>query len=164
MIGSIDIGTINFAFVIYDPISQHMVHAVKENTRLTDIWSVICLLEQHKTWWDQCSVILVEKQMKVNPRACAVSQQVMTWFWTVYGPFKTIVEYPSQNKTRMLGCPKELRRKKKDRKNWCTEYAIRIMVERSDPWLPWVASLRKKDDVCDCLCQALSYKFNLHKK
>jgi hypothetical protein len=107
--------------------------------------------------WDSVDTFLIEKQMTTNPKAMRLGHHVQSYFLTIYRDFKTIIEFPSQHKTRVLGCPKELRRKKKDRKKFCVEQATDIMRNHGGDMMDKYFKLKKKDDISDCICQAKAF-------
>lgn len=156
LIASFDMGVKNFACVV-QRIDTHQIILCLYHETVSTIPMLIALLDQHANVWDQTSTILVEQQMKCNTKASKLGQQVLTYFHVLYGSFKTIIEFPSQKKTQMLGCPMSVRKTKGGRKKWCTEYARKLLQQRNDPWLPHFLRLAKQDDVADCICQIEAY-------
>jgi hypothetical protein len=112
--------------------------------------------------WDNVDAILIEQQMaygrnKANIQALRLSQHCLSYFYTIYGAFKTIQEWPSTHKTRILGCPHSGRRTHRERKEFSIELATRILHERKDPLFDTFYSLSKKDDVADCVLMAQTF-------
>lgn len=133
------------------------------------------LLDEYKNYWDKCSIFIIEQQMsfgkKHNTMALKLGQHCYSYFAFNYGRFKTIFEFPSYFKTQVLGAPKIQNKTKKGkitykamdkpaRKKWSVEKASDILAEREDfKTLSEITSMRKKDDICDCLLQSLSYVY-----
>ncbi len=118
---------------------------------LTDV------LDRYTSLWDECNVILIEKQMgfgkQHNTLGLRIAQHCLSYFLIRYYKFKEIVEYPAYNKTQILGAPKGL--SKPERKKWAIMKAREIM--RSPEALEKWESFKKKDDVSDCVCMCFSY-------
>ena len=122
--------------------------------RLTD------LLDRHKEYFDKCSTIIIEQQMsfgsRVNTMAIKIAQHTYSYFLFRYGNKKKIVEFPSYNKTQLLGAPPGLDKPK--RKKWAVEKANEIWTLRGDlDTLDMVIKTKKKDDMSDCLLHVLAY-------
>ncbi len=69
------------------------------------------LLEEYKSYFDKCDVILIEQQMsfgakKYNTLAVKLGQHCMSYFIYKYGKTKKVIEYPAYYKTITLGAPK----------------------------------------------------------
>ena len=122
--------------------------------RLTD------LLDRHKSYFDQCSTIIIEQQMsfgaRINTMAIKIAQHTYSYFLFRYRDTKKIIEFPSYNKTQILGAPGGLEKPK--RKKWAIEKADEIWTLRGDlNTSMFVGSKKKKDDMSDCLLHVLSY-------
>lgn len=118
------------------------------------------LLDRYKEYFDQCSTIIIEQQMsfgsKINTMAIKIAQHTYSYFLFRYGNAKKIIEFPSYNKTQILGAPPGL--EKPQRKKWAISKADEIWTLRGDMYTSsWVASKKKKDDMSDCLLHVLSY-------
>jgi len=118
------------------------------------------LLDSHKEYFDKCSTIIIEQQMsfgtKINTMAIKIAQHTYSYFLFRYGNSKKIVEFPSYNKTQILGAPGGLEKPK--RKKWAIEKANEIWTLRGDlETVELVNSKKKKDDMSDCLLHVLSY-------
>lgn len=118
------------------------------------------LLDSYKPYLDQCSTIVIEQQMsygsKINTMAIKIAQHTYSYFLFRYGQTKPIVEFPSYNKTQILGAPAGL--EKPQRKKWAIAKADEIWTIRGDmDASSYVGSKRKKDDMSDCLLHVLSY-------
>lgn len=118
------------------------------------------LLDRYKEQFDKCTTIIIEQQMsfgsKINTMAIKIAQHTYSYFLFRYGDTKKIVEFPSYNKTQILGAPGGL--DKPARKKWAVVKANEIWVLRGDTTTSeFVQSNKKKDDLCDCLLHVLSY-------
>jgi len=118
------------------------------------------LLDSYKEYFDKCSTIIIEQQMsfgtRVNTMAIKIAQHIYSYFLFRYGDAKKIVEFPSYNKTQILGAPRGLEKPK--RKKWAVEKAEEIWTLRGDmDTVEMVGSKKKKDDMSDCLLHVLSY-------
>jgi hypothetical protein len=111
------------------------------------------LLDQYKSYWNKCSIILIEQQMSFkkghNTMALKIAQHVFSYFTFCYSTFKEILEFPAYHKTKILGAPKKLT--KPQRKKWAIEKANQIWVNRNDnEIINYVKQIKKKDDLSDC--------------
>jgi hypothetical protein len=121
------------------------------------------VLNAYTPLWDRVDVFLVEQQMsygrhKSNIQALRLAQHTLTYFLTIYGPFRTIKEFASTHKTRVLGCPREQRKTHKQRKQFAIELASQILDRRQDPLYDTFCQLPKRDDVSDCLLMIQAFK------
>jgi len=121
------------------------------------------LLDKHKEYFDKCSTIIIEQQMsfgsKINTMAIKIAQHTYSYFLFRYGNTKKIVEFPSYNKTQILGAPGGL--DKPQRKKWAIEKANEIWTIRGDlDTVNMIGTKKKKDDMADCLLHVLSYIIN----
>jgi hypothetical protein len=118
------------------------------------------LLDKNKDYFDKCSTIIIEQQMsfgnRINTMAIKIAQHTYSYFLFRYGNTKKIVEFPSYNKTQILGAPGGLDKPK--RKKWAIEKANEIWTLRGDlDTIDFITSNKKKDDMSDCLLHVLSY-------
>ena len=118
------------------------------------------LLDNHKEYFDKCSTIIIEQQMsfgsRINTMAIKIAQHTYSYFLFRYGNTKKIVEFPSYNKTQILGAPAGLDKPK--RKKWAIEKANEIWTLRGDmDIIEMITKKKKKDDMSDCLLHVLSY-------
>lgn len=118
------------------------------------------LLDSYKPYLDQCSTIVIEQQMsfgsRINTMAIKIAQHTYSYMLFRYGKTKQIVEYPSYNKTQILGAPPGL--EKPQRKKWAIAKADEIWTLRGDmDATGYVSAKKKKDDMSDCLLHVLSY-------
>lgn len=118
------------------------------------------LLDKHKEYFDKCSTIIIEQQMSfgrsINTMAIKIAQHTYSYFLFRYGNSKKIVEFPSYNKTQLLGAPGGLDKPK--RKKWAIEKANEIWTLRGDmDTIEMITKKKKKDDMSDCLLHVLSY-------
>lgn len=169
IIASFDIGLKNFAFCIEDTDTTTLLyiqnHDLSKNiSRQNNVYHAMTqLLDKHLDLWDKVDTILVEKQMfykhKPNTLAMRLSQHCLSYFMINFGTFKTIIEYPSQNKTRMLNATWEERKTKPNRKKFAIRKAREILLTRNDILsLAYIEGHTKKDDLSDVICQLEAYK------
>ena len=123
-------------------------------------------LQEYNSIWDTCSLILVERQMsaknKYNTMALKLGQHCLSYFRIRYGRIKEIHEFPAYYKTQILGAPKPPGRRgggltKYQRKKWAVDKTLEILNKRNDNnTLKQLTTVKKKDDVADCLLQSLA--------
>ena len=149
-----------------------------DKTKYFDIelcYNLIDVLDEYSEYWDQCSIFIIEQQMsfgkKTNTMALKLGQHCESYFMFRYGRFKKVVEFPSYYKTQVLGSEKLEKISKKGkisyknvdktaRKNWAIEEGSCILAEREDfTTLSEIMSMKKKDDVCDVICQLQEFKY-----
>lgn len=137
------------------------------------------VLDKHLSEFDKCSAFVIEAQMKTNNMATKLGQHCYSYFTFHYGRMKQIIEFPAYHKTQVLGAPKVPGKKTKKgtfrwkamekpaRKKWAVEKAKEILTLRGElNVLETVKTARKKDDLCDVICQlkAAQYKIYVEKK
>lgn len=164
-----------------DEYKQYLEHGVYNRGRLIELKCVdlealckqqgfssvylalVTVLNQYTALWDRVDVFLVEQQMayghhKSNIQALRLAQHTLTYFLTIYGPFRVIQEFASTHKTRVLGCTREQRKTHKQRKQFAVQLATAILERRNDPLYDLFRRFPKQDDVSDCLLMAQAYK------
>ena len=138
------------------------------------LYNMISTLDEYVEYWKQCDVFVIEKQMsfgkKCNIMALKLGQHCWSYFAIKYEG-KEIVEFPAYHKTQVLGSTKILtttragkqRYKaitKPARKKWCINRALVILDSRDDiDTISQIQDSRKKDDLCDVICQLQAYKY-----
>ena len=86
-----------------------------------------------------------------------MGQHLITFFMTYLknkGNRPIIIEFNSQSKTRLLGCPKGM--KKPEYKVWCREKAFELLESRGEKekkFMDFLKNSKKKDDMGDAICQ-----------
>lgn len=163
MIAAIDIGIKNFAFCIMNNERQIVewknldVSEGKKRLNDTILRTVIQRLDECKDVFDECSVILIEKQMqfrgKFNVMAMTLAQHCYTYFLMRY-PDKKIINYPAFHKTKTFDAPKKMTKYR--RKKWAVEKARECIQDSS--FLPFFTESKKQDDLADTYLMCLSYK------
>ena len=139
-------------------------------------YNMTTVLDSFKEIWDHVDLFVIEKQMqfgmRVNPMAIKLGQHCYSYFSFNYGMTKEILEFPAYHKTQVLGSEKIASKRKTKagktsykaidkpaRKKWCIAKAIEIMKLRNDnETLDQINSSKKKDDLCDVICQLQSWK------
>jgi hypothetical protein len=119
--------------------------------------------------FDDVEVVIIEKQMNKNSIALAIMYHIQAWFYNEYRNFKTILLYPSKNKTRVFGAPLRLESEKnkrgrrvntRERKVWSVHTVDCILKGRKDDNyynFIFVQNKSKKDDLSDTIVQCISY-------
>ena len=133
-----------------------------------------CLNEYKDEYFDKVDYIVVEKQMKINQKACRLSICCITYF--MINSNARIFEFDSFHKTQILGAEKEKVLKngkityksidKPKRKKWSIETGIYILNLRDEfDTMVEIFDLKKKDDIYDNInmCQAFKYLYFIDK-
>lgn len=125
------------------------------------------VLDRYRKYWDMCRFILIEKQMsfgrnKNNTLALKIAQHCLSYFSFLYGKFKNLVEYPAYHKTQVLQAPPKM--SKPDRKKWAITKALDILTVRkyNQDILDKLNSVKKKDDMSDCILMNLSFIYQVY--
>ena len=116
---------------------------------------------------NNCDIILIEQQMRVNNIAQALMYHLQAFLMIKYKD-KNIKLYPSKNKTRILGAPLKVENEegklkkvtKYQRKKWSCICADEMLKDRKDElWHTYIfkTNKSKKDDLSDVLMQTLSF-------
>ena len=125
---------------------------------------------------DKCSYFVIEQQMsfgkKHNTMALKLGQHCQSYFLYKYGRFKTVVEFPSYNKTQVLGAKKietitkttnKIKYKPMDkpqRKKWSViETKELLTLRKDDKTLSYLLSSKKSDDIADTIVQLQAWKY-----
>jgi len=138
-------------------------------------YNMIDLLDQYSSYWDNCELIIIEKQMSFGKRnntmAVKLAQHCWSYFAFRYGRFKKIIEFPAYYKTQILGAQKIEKRLKNGkitfksidkpaRKKWSIIKATEIFNDREDDdTMSNLNSNKKKDDLADCVNQLQAFKY-----
>jgi hypothetical protein len=120
------------------------------------------LLDEYKTYWDQCTSFVIEQQMgfgrKCNMMAIKLAQHCFSYFSFNFAQFKHTLEFPSYHKTKVLGATRKM--SKSERKLWSVHRAIDILIDRNDKEsLEKINNRKKKDDMADVIVQLQAYKY-----
>ena len=133
------------------------------------------LLDKYSSYWDKCSYFIIEEQMAFrgvyNTMALKIGQHCYSYFNIRYGRFKKVLEFPAYYKTIVLGCEKIKGKPYKNgknrwktidkpsRKKWCINKTLEILTVRNENnILNNIKIKKKKDDLCDTLCQCQAWK------
>lgn len=131
--------------------------------------NMIQVLDEHVPFWDTCTYIVIEEQMKTNSMAVKLAQHCYSYFVFKYGRFKNVIEFPSYYKTQVLGAPKNEGKKYKNgktrykamtktqRKKWAVEKALKILGERGED--ETIKNTRKKDDLADTFLMGKAFQY-----
>jgi len=129
-----------------------------------DIYKILIqVLDSFSNYWNSTDIFLIEQQMAYgnnasNIKALRLSQHCISYFLTIYGSFKSVEEFSSCHKTRILGCPIKERSKYRLRKHFSISLTQYILEIRKDPYKQIHDILEKKDDIADCLLMIQAYK------
>lgn len=115
-------------------------------------------LEKEHSYFSSSHYIVIESQMAISYQNTRMGQHLITFFMTFMknkGNRPLIIEFNSQSKTRLLGCPKGM--KKPQYKIWCREKALEILESRKNDkeskFISCMKLAKKKDDMGDAVCQ-----------
>jgi len=116
-------------------------------------------LEKQHQYFSKSHYIVIEAQMTISYDNTRMGQHLITYFTTKLknrGNMPHVIEFNSQAKTRMLGCPKGM--KKQQYKRWCKQKAIEILSSRpnklhEDEFAKQIKGATKGDDMGDTVCQ-----------
>ena len=135
------------------------------------LYNMTNLLDKYSNYWDQCDIFVIEKQMsfgkRTNTMAMKLGQHCWSYFAFKYSRFKPIIEFPAYYKTQILGSQKDKTKNNKykaiskpKRKIWCVNKAMKIIEDRKDQeTLTQIQKSKKKDDLCDVICQLQAFKY-----
>lgn len=120
-------------------------------------------LEEREKYFSSAHYIIIESQMAVSYDNTRMAQHLITYFSTKFkdkGNRPIIIEFNSQSKTRLLECPKGM--KKHQYKKWCKDKAIEILKSRNskseDKFIKILEITKKADDMGDSICQCHAWK------
>lgn len=132
--------------------------------------NMVDVLNEYDQYWSDCSIIIIEEQMafrgKHNPMAVKLGQHCYSYFVCNYGRNKQIIEFPSYNKTQILGAEKTLVRNrykamdKPQRKKWSISKCLQILEYRQETEILQAMKKNKKlDDLADVITQLQAFKY-----
>ena len=163
IISAFDLGIKNFAFLIaHVSLRDKRIKILEwENIDISaDSWFEILqnvnnVLYDYAYLLSTCDVCLVEKQMtRLNMKATKLSYHVMSFFNIIW-PHIKVIEYSAANKTHTFTHKKM---DKKQRKQYCINHTIDILLEQKDYTnLAELLCNKKIDDKCDTYQMVHSY-------
>jgi hypothetical protein len=180
LIASFDIGEKNFAYCIADyranentdtptsdeadasqlnilKIAHHNVMLKKTQTVLESCVRVSSLMSED-VQLIVCDHFVIEQQMRCNTRAQRLAQHVWSTLYARF-PDRVIKFVPSHMKTQHFIGKNQL--KDKERKTWSvvkvTQEGVMGDSERHRQIIEEIEGMKKKDDVCDTILQAIAY-------
>jgi len=128
-----------------------------ENHYTTSI-SKLDKLEEEQKFFSSSHYIVIESQMAISYDNTRMGQHLISYFITKLrdkGNRPLVIEFNSQSKTRLLECPKGM--KKPQYKKWCKEKAIEILKNREEEsenkFIEILEKTKKADDMGDSICQ-----------
>ena len=133
-----------------------------ENRYVNSIKQLDAFEREHE-YFSKSHYIVIESQMTISYDNTRMGQHLLTYFTTKYknrGNMPHVIEFSSQGKTRMLGCPKGM--KKQDYKRWCKKKAIEFLDQRKNKehekvFSDTIKQATKGDDMGDCVCQCYAW-------
>ena len=161
MITSIDIGIRNFCVYVENNDKQCVLleifnlGAVNSGMRIYENLNEVVL--HLNTYISNSSIILIEQQVKMNPKALKVQYVLVGILLGIGVSIKNIKIYPAYNKTKLLNAPANIT--KPQRKKWAVEMALLLLAEREDyDTFNIIANAPKKDDMADAFLQCYTFK------
>ena len=131
----------------------------KEDNHYVSCIKILIDLEEKYGYFSSSHYIIIESQMAISYSNTRMGQHLITFFMTYLrnkGNRPIIIEFNSQSKTRLLGCPKGL--KKPEYKVWCKDKALELLKSRNSEYeqkfINCLEKAKKKDDMGDAICQA----------
>jgi hypothetical protein len=121
-------------------------------------------LESKSKYIDKSKLVVVEQQLKQNPKAQRIEHNCEDYFIFTYRDTKTVIPFPSKHKTKVLGMPKYPKKlkayqKKKLRKEWSCMKALEILKLRGDTKTELqILKSKKQDDFADTITQLQAFK------
>lgn len=120
-------------------------------------------LEKQHQYFSKSHYIVIESQMTISYDNTSMGQHLITYFMTKLknrGNMPHVIEFNSQAKTRMLGCPKGM--KKQQYKRWCKQKAIEFLgtrrnQEHEEVFSRKIKTATKGDDMGDTVCQCYAW-------
>jgi len=175
LLASFDIGEKNFAYCIADhktgndlaaneeeqliilKVAHHNVILKKTQTVIESCMRISALMSEDEQLME-CDRFIIEQQMRCNTRAQRIAQHVWSTLYARF-PDRTIKFVPSHMKTQHFIGKNKL--KDKERKTWSVMKVMQEGVmgdcERHRQIIEEIEGMKKKDDVCDTILQAIAY-------
>jgi hypothetical protein len=130
-----------------------------------------CLDEYKEDYFNTVDIIIVEKQLKINQKACRLSICCISYFMNNYGREKPIIEFNAYHKTQVLGAIKNKKILKNGnirytavdkptRKKWSIDQCFYILTLREEfETIIELSNFKKLDDYADNLCMIQAFKY-----
>lgn len=153
---AIDPGVVNYALALKTDqgfiLCRESVEGKDMNKLCQNIKGVLDRFTEH---YADDTIVLIERQMRVNHKMNCVKNFTFAYFAFLYPKINCSI-YKASLKTTTFHIPTDL--SKCDRKKTAILYAISILEDRGDlANVEVIKSLKKKDDVCDCILMVESY-------
>jgi len=171
IITSIDPGIVNFGIyvVAYNKKKETFVSIFlsklkfdRKNNHYIDSINQLNELEENFNYFSNSHYIVIESQMSISYDNTRLGQHLITYFCSTLrnkGVNPVVVEFNSQAKTKLMGCPKGM--KKPQYKIWCREKAVELLKshpnkEHEQSFLT-LFETGKRDDIGDAICQSYAW-------
>ena len=135
----------------------------KENNHYISCIKQFDELEREHQYFSKSHYIVIEAQMTISYDNTRMGQHIISYFCTKLknrGNMPHIIEFNSQAKTRLLGCPKGM--KKQQYKRWCKQKAVDFLENRDNQehekeFAKCIKNSTKGDDMGDSVCQCYAW-------
>lgn len=157
-----DMGRRNFAFAEMEVAPKtdgqiHMfdVHDFGPSLSPMELFRMLIVhLDRFENVWDRAQIILIEQQLSaLNVQANRLACHVAAYFFHKY-PHLPVYEYHASYKTKLLG---EQKKKHRERKQFAIQKVGELFKEKDPVAWDWLSSLKKKDDVADCILMCFTF-------
>ena len=159
MILSFDVGIKNLSLCKLDYTKEiHEWHLI--NIGAVNAVSLCSNLDSIKGLMENVTLVVIEKQVRANIKMIRMSAMLETWCALRKSERTTkVVMCPAMKRLELIGYTRDTALTKgqqyRARKTACVEYAKDVLC--GSRWLECLQASTKKDDLADCLCQALVY-------
>lgn len=161
---AIDPGVVNYALAIRDTEGKLTVlrESIAGKTPRHICLNIRALLDRFSHQFTPGTVVLIERQMRVNPKMTALMNFTFAYF-TLLFPLVDPRFYRASLKTTTFGMPTNL--DKDDRKKTSVLWALSMLEDKQDfANLNQIKAMKKQDDVCDCILMIESFLETNRKK
>lgn len=142
--------------LVFDKVAVEASVIDDNMTMCTTYQEITKFLDKYKQFYQDCHMIVIERQLIENYKMIRVSQHIISYFLNELKDshlFPYIFEIAPTLKTQALKAPKGIN--KKQVKTWAIGEARRILTERNDEFSLQVLNYfkNKQDDLSDCVVE-----------